>query len=185
MLSVWLASIPMMFAMVLPLTIGGARRVAERSLWGRRQRGIAVYVASYVATWAVVAFFAIALSTSVVSELGAVETSTLCGVLFLAAAAFRSHSLHRTARATCHDVQPLAPMGWTADLSCLRYGVHHGKACVISCGLSTAAAYLSRYPMAYMVIASTVSYAERYRLRADSRLPSALLLVAAAGSLVI
>src|SRR5690349_19066680 len=42
----------MVAAMMLPLKIDGVRRIAERSLWPRRHRAIAGYLAGYLGVWA-------------------------------------------------------------------------------------------------------------------------------------
>ncbi len=178
------ASVLMLCAMILPLTIGGAKLAAERSLRFRRQRSIAWYVSGYVSVWIAMAVALAIAANEVLAGLGPTAINGLCVALFLAAAAFRWHSLHRLASATCHDVQPLAPLGARADISCLRYGAHHATACFVTCGLATAAAFLSRYPMAWMTVTAALSYMERYRLPVASTLPSAALVLVALGNLI-
>jgi predicted metal-binding membrane protein len=166
----WTASLPMLLTMALPLTIAGAKLVAERSLRARRQRSMLAYEAAYLGTWAAFGLVVIA-AVQVIARTG-VEPMAASAGLFAAAFLLSLSRPYRLLQASCHEVLPLAPVGPQADLSCLRFGAYHARACVITCGLATTAAMTQASPMPWMIAVSALACAERYRLKAASRWPA-------------
>lgn len=114
----------MIIAMMFPLLIGHLRVVANRSLWRRRHRAMALYLAGYAAPWLVYG----ALVMPVVATVP-FATSLGLGV----AAVWQLTPWKRLGLLACHRTEPLAPLGWRADQDCLRYGWNSARHCLLSC----------------------------------------------------
>ena len=108
-------------AMMLPLVWGHAGLIAQRSLWHRRHRAIALFVATYLALWFVYGLVAVMVLRWNVA------------VLLLVAAIWQVTPWKRLALAACHRTVPLAPVGWKADRDCIRYGGKVAGNCLLSC----------------------------------------------------
>jgi len=119
----WLA---MVAAMMLPLMWGHVSLIAQRSLWRRRHRAIALFLASYAGIWLLFGFVAIVLFPTAGRPLLAAAT-------LVVAALWQVTPWKRLALLACHRTVPLAPVGWRADLDCLRYGCNTARTCVTSC----------------------------------------------------
>lgn len=111
-------------AMMLPLVWRHAGLIAQRSLWRRRHRAIALFVAAYLAVWFV---YGVLAATALRGRL------LNAGVLLLLAAVWQLTPWKRFALAACHRTIPLAPLGWKADRDCLRYGLRVAGNCLLSC----------------------------------------------------
>jgi predicted metal-binding membrane protein len=164
----------MVIAMMFPLAITSVRTTAERSLWGRRHRAIAEFLAGYVLVWLVAGAIATWLLTTLplVSWLG-VNLSTSVGLVL--AAAWQLAPAKRRAVRTCHRTAPLAGRGWRADRDCVAYGVSSGGRCVLSCCAMMFACLLSAHSIPVMVSATMVGLAERYASRPMARRSSVAL----------
>ena len=165
--------IVMTVAMMLPLVIGPARFVAERSLWRRRHRAIAGFLIGYLAMWV---FVGIAVSFL---EPGPVPAA----VAFAVAGVWQLTRTKRVAMAACHRAMPLAPHGWRADRDCIGYGLMVGTYCVVSCWALMLACALMGHHLVAMAGISAFLYADRY-MRPRRLLFSAILFAAAVGVLV-
>ena len=124
-LSHWAA---MSVAMMVPSTLPAVRGIAFTSLWSRRQRAPAIFLASYVAVWT--AFGAVAIPVRALFPLGG--STMLAGALVLAAAWELAPAKRRALRA-CHLSDPIPPRGWRADVGCARAGLVYGRRCVVAC----------------------------------------------------
>jgi len=117
----------MMVAMMLPLMAGHVSLVARRSLWHRRHRAAAIFVAAYLFVWLLYG-----LVVSEVFERGMRPNLVNC---LLAAAYWQTTPFKRSALLACHRTLPLAPSGWEADRDCVRYGWTVAGSCLLSCWL--------------------------------------------------
>jgi predicted metal-binding membrane protein len=108
-------------AMMLPLVWGHVSLIAQRSLWHRRHRAIALFIGTYLAIW------------MIYGVLAGMALRWSAGILLLVAAIWQLTPWKRFALAACHRSVPLAPFGWKADRDCLRYGIHVARNCLLSC----------------------------------------------------
>ena len=125
----WGAWLLMVLATMLPLVAPQARRVALRSLWARRHRAIAGFVAGYVALWAVLGAAVVAVLTA----LGPPPVPTAVAVL-VAGAAWQVAPTRRRVLLRCGSARPAPVRGWAADRACVAAGWRAGGRCVVTCG---------------------------------------------------
>ena len=118
----------MIAAMMLPLALNAVRLTAARSLWARRHRAIAGFLAGYLAPWVL-----LGVAVAVLRQAAWTHTAAAAGLCFAVAAVWQQTPMYRRALAACHGTRPLAPVGWRADRDCLRFGGTIGVACVWSC----------------------------------------------------
>jgi len=150
----------MVLAMMVPLSVGAIRTTAARSLWRRRHRAIAAFLAGFIVPWAIAGVFvSIAVTAWMPEDARAI---TIVTVLALAIAALwqRSRPKQRALRA-CHGTRPLAPTGWAACRDCIGFGASIGGHCVISCwALMLVCAVSGHHPLV-MLAAAAIGVAER------------------------
>jgi len=119
----------MVMAMMLPLAGPEARRLAHRSLAGRRQRTVVLHLGGFVGVWILVGATAMAVIAVLrVPVLGA-------AVLLMLAAAWHVTTIRRRALQRCGAGQLPAVRGLRADFDCLRGGADSAVRCVVTCGL--------------------------------------------------
>lgn len=147
----WLA---MICAMMAPLVWGHVSLVAERSLWRRRHRAIALFLASYIATWA-------AYGALVTTALGSAAIPLQPALCLLAAALWQLTPWKLRALRRCHRSIPLAPSGGRADRDCLRYGWMTGGNCLLSCWALMLVCAAGRLSVWLMVGLTAFTVAER------------------------
>jgi predicted metal-binding membrane protein len=156
-LSGWLV---MCGAMMLPLTVMPVRHVAFRSLWRRRHRAIFGFLLGFGFVWIAVGL----ISVTLFGFYGRPASVGVAGALAIApAAAWQLMPVKRRALLACHRTAPLAVDGLRADLDCIRYGLMHGRFCLLSCWALMLAATVLHTSLLAMVAASIVALAERYR----------------------
>ena len=165
----------MVAAMMLPMVVGPIRVTARRSLWRRRHRAIAEFLAGYLAVWIAIGVF-----TVIVCGFLAFDPGPMAVAGFLVAAAWGWTAAHRRALAVCHRTVPLAPSGWRADVDCLRYGWTIGKHCAVSCWAVMFACALAGHAVDVMIVATLLMAAERYSYRPRVRITSVALVIVAA-----
>ena len=163
----------MVAAMMLPLLLDTVRLAAARSLWPRRHRAIAGFLAGYFAPW-----LAVGLAAAWLLQAAPAHT-TAAALCFAAAAAWRWTPWHQRALAACHRTQPLAPFGWRADRDCLRFGAANGAACVASCWLLMVACALTGHHWLAMTGGLAAGAAERRSFRPRRRAITAATLLLA------
>ena len=171
--AMWLV---MVVAMMFPLVIGAIRLTAFRSLWRRRHRAIAVFLAGYVSPWLLFGLIVLLLQRSLLSEF---RGAVLAGIGFLIAAAWQWAPMRVRALRACHRTRPLAPSGWKADLDCIKFGCSVGVPCVASCWALMLACAFAGHSALPMMAATAVALIDRGALRVDPRLTPAGLVVMA------
>ena len=117
----------MVVAMMFPLILESVRTVAADSLWRRRHRAIAEFLAGYLGPW-----LALGVVARLFQQSGA-RTDWAAALLFGIAALWQRTRFHQQALIACCQTLPLAPQGWRADFDCLRFGAVIGAACVATC----------------------------------------------------
>lgn len=156
----------MVVAMMVPLASQSVRTTAARSLWSRRHRAIAGFLAGYSFPWLLLGIL-VAVLTEGLANVGGRFVPLGASVAFLIAAAWQLTTIKRVALTSCHQTRPLAPSGRKADRDCLRYGLRIGRHCMVSCGPMMLACALTGHSVLAMVYTSVLSAAERYGWRAD------------------
>ena len=163
----------MIAAMAPPLLHPMVQHVAVRSFRDRQARGVALFVAGYVAV-AMAGFFVVVggLVALVAATPGIAPAVTASAV----AALWQVGPLKTWALRRCHRTFPLRPRGVAADLSCLAFGLRHGWFCALSCLPMMAATMAIEPHLAAMLVVAAIAVVER-----NSRTPrlcwSALLLL--------
>ncbi len=147
----------MIVAMMLPIDLNAVRLTANRSLWRRRHRAIAGFLAGYLAPWLPLGFAVAALRQLTWTH--APVTAALC---FAVAAVWQRTPMHRRALAACHRTQPLAPVGWRADLDCFRFGGIIGATCVSSSWLIMLACAFTGHSLIAMIAGMAIGFVERW-----------------------
>lgn len=169
----WLA---MTLAMMVPMALVPIRTTAARSLWRRRHRAMAAFLAGYVGLWML--FGAIASRLTMTNR-------TASAIAFAVAGTWQLTRAKRIALAACHRTAPIAPYGWRADRDCIRYGLMIGVRCIASCWALMLACAFSGHALAAIAIGTAVGVFERYTYKPDQRLLAASLFAAAAITLVM
>ena len=154
----------MVMAMMVPFTLDRVRVAAEASLWARRNRAIAGFLAGYLAPWLGVGVLAAWMRQASWTQSYAVPAA-----LFGLAAVWMVTPLHTRALAGCHRRCPLAPVGWRADRDCLRFGGTIGIACVASCWPLMLACAFTGHSVIAMAGGMAVSALERWPYRPRER----------------
>jgi predicted metal-binding membrane protein len=122
----------MTVAMMVPAIVPLLREISFHSLWRRRYRSAALFLATYIAVWG--AFGAVAiLGWSLAAAAWPAVTSLGFGVTLLAATAWSLTLRKRRYLKLCHRRLPLAPHGREAGFSCLRFGIYHARQCIGVC----------------------------------------------------
>jgi hypothetical protein len=158
----------MTLAMMLPMVAASIATTAERSLWSRRHRAIAGFLAGFVFCWMLAG----------VAALFVPPSRGAAAVGFAVAGAWQLTRWKRIASAGCHRAMPLAPRGWRADRDCIRYGAVVGIWCIASCGAGMLACALTHHNLAAMLFLTCVGAIERYAFRPYPRALGAALFAA-------
>lgn len=136
----------MVAAMMLPAVFHKLHAVVISSLWKRRHRAMAGFLAGYFASWLLVGVMAAA-----VRQQDWARNELAVVIAFAIAALWGLTPACRRALVNCHSTRPLAPTGWRADRDCLRFGWVIGTACVASCGPLMLGCALSGHALVAMV----------------------------------
>lgn len=120
-------SLAMILAMMAPLLVQPLTYIWNRSLARRRGRGIALFIAAYVAVWMV----AVALLQATAAGLTAIAGGWV--VAFGLALLWHAMPVRQSALNRCHGLPNLSAFGWRADGDCLRFGFTLGVWCVGAC----------------------------------------------------
>jgi len=160
----------MLAAMMLPLLVDAVRTAAARSLWPRRDRAIALFLAGYVAPWMLTGVGVLAVARAI-----APLSPRWAAAAFAAAAVWQLTPIKKRALLSCHRTMPLAPRGWRADRDCLRYGWTVGRHCVMSCGIMMAACVLASHAFVAMAGVTAIAAIERRMPRLRPRVTASAL----------
>lgn len=146
----------MVVAMMFPLVIGQVRQTAFHSLWSRRHRAIGLFLTGYVVPWLACG----ALVILIQDELP-VDARAAAIIAIAIAVAWQVSPPKRRALRNCHRVMPLAPRGWRASWSCVRFGGQIGAACVCTCWALMLVCTASDHTALTMGFATMVALHER------------------------
>lgn len=167
----------MAVAMMLPVFVPRARRVARTSIGRIRNRAIAETVAGYLAVW-----LAVGAGLTVLMPTGGLAASpALLAVAWLLPALWQCAGLRYRALNHCHAVG--SPPGIRDGRRRVLAGMAYGRWCAITCGPAMVAAAVTDLPPVLMGALAAGLLAERIAQRprtASLRLAA----VMAAGSLV-
>jgi predicted metal-binding membrane protein len=167
-------------AMMLPSALPAVRHVGTSSLFWRRRRAMAEFVAVYMAIWVA---FTVLVIAPLSSRLPA-DSALAAAALLALAAIWQLTPLKRRALRACHFSRPLPPRGWRASAGVARFGLLNGGACLASCWalmLTMAAAGPAR--LVWMAALTTIVVAERFSLKSGrARRRIALVLAVAAAA---
>lgn len=171
----WLAV--MVVAMMAPLTVSGVRHVALCSLWRRRGRAVAEFVAGYLGVWMAAALLISAAWTLLAAAAG---WAAAAGGVVAAALLWELAPARRRYLLGCERTVPLAPGGWRADRDCLRFGGARGLSCVATCWALMAACVAFAHSVPVMVILFAVRLGTpRHQRRPSPSLPALGICLAA------
>jgi predicted metal-binding membrane protein len=184
----WLDGVPwwllMSTAMMVPAALPAMRHAALTAMWHRRQRVVALFLASYLGVWLGFGIVALA-SVAWVRGLLDVSRPTLLVPVLVAAAAWELTPMKRRALRACHLVEPLPPQGLRADAACLGAGVRYGCRSLAGCwALMLAMAVAGHEGLLLMALLTVVIGAQKVLVRgAQLARPSSIALVGAAALL--
>ena len=152
----------MAMAMMLPTAMPAVRHVAVNSLYWRRRRAMAEFIAVYLGIWAL--FSALVLGVALAS---APTGSALVLPLVLAVAAlWQLTPLKRRALRACHQPRALPPYGWRATAGVARFGLGNGGACLASCwAMMLTMAVVGTARLAWMAALTTLIAIEKLNLK--------------------
>jgi predicted metal-binding membrane protein len=174
----WSAWMAMIVAMMVP-TLGDALRdVALRSYRVRRGRAVGLYVAGYLATWALVGMVVAALR-----QVPAMRAPWAAVAAFSFGAMWTLLPVRARWIAGCHRRIPLAPIGLRADIDALRQGAVNGAPCVAMCWPVMVGCALAGHAPVVMVAGACLTLVEK-RMYFPRALPVALG-IAALGAWVL
>ena len=157
----WWHWMVMVVAMMLPLKIDGVRQTAERSLWSRRNRSIAGYLAGYVSVWAL-AGIPLAWAAKAFELPARVDWMLGAAVGLFIAAAWLVSPWKPIAARMCHRSSPLSPLGWKADRDCLAYGWMSACGCVFNCWPLMLGCWLSKHSLIVMSVGFVFGWLDRH-----------------------
>ena len=165
--------ITMIVAMMFPLLTEPVRTVAFASPWRRRHRSITIFLSGYTLLWIVYGLLPgliIFIRDSLTFTHAALAGTEVSAIAFIIAAVWTWAPTRRRALVACHRIAPLRPVGWRADLDCLRHGLVIGWGCLRVCWAPMAALMLTRHSVGAMAVTALLLAYERYRLPHKSRL---------------
>jgi predicted metal-binding membrane protein len=181
----WLASVAawllMSTAMMVPAALPVIRHAALTTMWRRRQRVVALFVAPYLALWLVFGILTLAIVdwSRGVLELG---RPTLLAVALVAAAAWELTPLKRRSLRAGHLVAPLPPQGLRADAAAAGAALRYGYWSLAGCwALMLAMAVAGAEGLLLMALLAVVIAAQKVLVRgARLGLPASAALLGAA-----
>ena len=152
----------MSVAMMLPLSVVLVRHVAFRSYAWRRHRAIALFVIGYLVVWAAAGAVIIGVGTAARSA--GVDDMYLLAFCIPIAFGWQLTPIKSRALRRCHRTVAMSPLGWRADLDCLRFGSLSGGNCVASCWLVMATLLFGPCGFVPMALVQALTTFERYEL---------------------
>lgn len=178
-----LAALPtlvlMAVATMVPTALPAVRHVAVNSLYWRRRRAVAEFLAVFVAIW--VAFSLLVLGA--LGSWGPPDSPLSAAAVLALAALWQLTPLKRRAMLACHRAKPLPPRGRRATAGVVRFALHNGGACLLSCwAMMLTTAFVGLPQLLWMAALTGLITAERLNLkpRRSARRVGAVLGAAAA-----
>jgi predicted metal-binding membrane protein len=129
----------MALAMMVPAALPAMRHVACTSLYWRRRRAAAEFLAVFVGLWT--AFGVLVLFP--LSSWEATRSPLLPAAALAAAALWQLTPLKHRALLACHRSRPIPPRGWRASAGTSTFALYNGGACLASCWAMMVAASLA------------------------------------------
>lgn len=175
-----LAGVAMVVAMMSPLVLPALHHAGASGLWARRQRGPALVLAGFLATWVPVIWamdLALPIVARTVGPVAAIVPTVALAAIWQQSA-WRSRALRSCARTV-----PLPPRGRRADAACLAYGVVVGRSCVLSCIGLMAVVAVTGHGLVAMGAVAVVQLRERQARERGRRWLPGLVVVLALGAL--
>lgn len=170
-------------AMMVPVAMPAVNHVGGKSLFWRRRRATAEFLAVFLGLW--IAFGAIVLGA--LSSWGPAGSPYAFAAALALAALWQLTPLKLRAMRACHRSRRLPPRGWRASAGVADFALHNGSACIASCWAMMAAASLagpaSLLWMGAMTGVMTTEKLAEKPLRTSRRV-AALLFAAACGVLL-
>lgn len=175
----------MTMAMMIPPTLPSARHVALNSMRYRRQRAMAVFLASYLAVWAGFGLVTVpfAAGRSAVTGTGALDLAVVATLAV--AAAWELTPAKRRALRACRLTSPLPPQGRRADRACIDFGFRLGQRCVTACWAMMLTMVVAGHgSLVLMALLTVIVGAEKVTVRGTRLVRPASLLLCSAAVLV-
>ena len=161
-------------AMMTPLVLDQARHVAVSSLWRRRYRAVAGFLAGYLSVWTVVGAAFMFVGSLLVAFAG---WYTVAAVGFVVAALVTCSPSHARWLRQCWSTRPLALSGWRADRDCVRFGASTAVPCIVVTGPLMCAAAIGQSVLVMAAVTAVMALERRRPPREARRLaPSVLAL---------
>ena len=146
----------MIVAMMFPLVIAQVRDTAFRSLWRRRHRAIACFLSGYLLSWVLFGAAILAIRSRWNISPGIAAAVAICIAIAWHLLPWQQRALRR-----CHRVMPLAPVGWRANVSCVRFGWGIGGSCIGACGALMTACALMDHSLLAMAVVTALTMRDR------------------------
>jgi Predicted metal-binding integral membrane protein (DUF2182) len=160
LLGSWTGWMLMVLAMMLPVIAPQARQVALQSLWSRRHRAMAGYLAGYVVVWAVLGIAVLA----VLHGAGVADPpATVLVAALLIAAGWQTSRPRRQILRRCGVLRLGAPRGWAAARDCTTLGLRAGLRCVVTCGPAMVAMAMAHHNLILVAAVLVLMLTERAR----------------------
>jgi predicted metal-binding membrane protein len=148
----------MAVAMMAPLTLPTLRHLSLTSLWSRRHRAQALFLAGYLGTW-------VAASAVIAAAIETIEAGpgrvVMTGSIFAIAAMWQFAETKRRALRRCSRTVAIGSRGWRADRDCVCFGVENAASCVITCWGFMAAVAAAGHSLGVMAVLFIVQLHER------------------------
>jgi predicted metal-binding membrane protein len=129
----------MALAMMVPTALPAVHHVAGKSLYWRRRRAPAEFLAVFLGLWIVFGVLAL----RVLSSWRPAASEMAFPIALGAAALWQLTPLKLRALRACHRSRPLPPRGWRASAGVVVFAFHNGLACLASCWVMMGAAVVS------------------------------------------
>jgi predicted metal-binding membrane protein len=175
----------MAVAMMVPGVLPAVHYIALASLWKRRQRAVAVFLASYLSVW--LAFGVLALeAVDAFTGLSHVGPTALLPLVLVVGAGWELTPQKQRSLRACHLVDPPPPRGWKADAGCARAGLTYGLRCVRSCwALMLAMAVGGHASLPLMLLLTAIVAAQKLLVRGPRLGVSACATLLAVAGIVV
>jgi hypothetical protein len=144
-------------AMMAPLVIDQVNYVAVFSLWRRRYRAAACYLAGYLGVWTLVGAAMMFAGTRAAVLVG--WRTALAATFAIAVTAAASRRRRYRIR-QCWATRPMAAHGWRADRDCLTLGLQMARQCVAA-SWALMLAVIVQHGLVAMAAATALTLAER------------------------
>lgn len=150
-------SVVMSAAMMAPLVLDQVNYVAVFSLWRRRYRAAACYLAGYLGVWTLIGAVMMFAGTRAAMLVG---WRTALAATFAIAVAAAASPRRRYRIRQCWATRPMAVHGWRADRDCLTLGLQMARQCVAT-SWALMLAVVVEHGLVAMAAATALTLAER------------------------